>query len=562
MGFLEQLLAPATAPATQQRASLENPTVSLLDPDSWAESFGTGIETTSKQSVTPTTALSLSAFWASVKIISGDCSKIPARVMKRDPEGGMPRQDDRHYLNRKIGPFGKPNDDQTGLQLWRHVFTHALIWENAYVWLEWGNDNKIRNLVQLLSDRTTVVKHKGRKWVVTEVGIDEAKPRIVARPYEEVLHIDGLCIDGLVGCETIRQAREDIGNALASREFKSKFFGEGFHAGGILQAPIGAKPEAIGKMENAIEAQHTSTKKAFRVVVMRDGFKFHQTQVNAQEAQLTEIDDAHIRDTARRFLMSPARLGLRDSISYNSLDADRRDYHDTTLSYWLQPQLAQLNCKALTERGRATHEIRHDLNLALIFADASTLANIATQGIGAGWLEKDEARSWFNLPPIENDTGDEGRTGGQSNNDPPPPAPDDTDPPPADPPEDGDGDEARAHRALVAAELGRLCRRLNTHAARAATRLTQRRTMESIGRRWRAWLDDETDSHGEAIEGSLRTALTACRAAGLAAPDAGELIASYLTSYRRRLEDLDPYQLPDLAELTANLAGEIAGAVF
>lgn len=559
MGLLRKLLAPRPAPAARA-GSLENPAVSLLDADNWAESFGTGTQTISKQDVSPTTALSLSAFWAAVKMISGDCSKIPLQTRKKE-KGQKPTPDDSHYLSRKITPHGTPNADMSGLKLWRQVFTHALIWENAFVWLEWKG-NQIANFVQLLSDRTAVVKQRGRKWVITEVGSsqDADGPRIVARPYEEVLHIEGLCIDGLAGCQTVTTAREDIGNALAARELKSRFFGEGMHAGGVLQAPIGAKPDAIKKVEGAIEAQHTSTSKSFRTLVMRDGFKFHQTQLNAQEAQQSEMDDAAIRDLARRFLLSPARLGLRDSISYNSLDADRRDYHDTTLSYWLAAQLAELNTKALTSENKKRWEIGHDQNLALVYADATTLATIATQGIQAGWLLKDEARGWFNLGPLENGEGSKpaepAAPGGQPQGDEPAPAPDDSDPPPEPP---NDDDQRTAHRNLLGAELGRLVRRLNTHAQRTATRFATNRTTEGIGRRWRSWLESDTESHRVSGATQLEPTLAACRAVGLCDDTtADEITTALVKRYRAELGPLDPFNLPDLNLATAAIAGEIA----
>ena len=562
-GLLEYIIGPGKQPE-RRAGNLENPAVSLQDADAWAESFGWGTESTSGEVISPKSAMSVSAFWQAVGLIGGDCSKIPVRTMrKRKPKENRrhlrPIRDDSHYLNDKIGLYGQPNDDISGHKLWRRAFVDALVWNNSYIWLDWQG-TRIANLVNLLPDRTTVVRKFGKLWVVTEVGVDETgKGRLVARPYEEVLHLEGICLDHLVACETIQAAREDLGNALAARNFKSRFFGQGMHAGGVLQAPMGAPAPAIEKMEDAIEKQHSTTNRAFRTIVMRDGFKYHATQVNASEAQLTEQEDAAVRDIARRFLLSPSRLGLRDSVSYNSLSQDRIDYHDSTLAWWLICQLSELNTKALTRPERKNWELRHDQNLALQYADATTLATIATQGVTGKWLGRQEARDWFNLPPDEEDEKQEGPTdanGPEDTTPPPPPAlGDDNDPPPAG--EGNPGTQARAHHGLLAAETGRLLRRLNTHARRALTKSDT--DPAALG----TWLAEGMEKQLAKAAEQLTPAWTACRSVALNTADltADHLVAELAARYRQAARDAKgPLTAQQTNDLANDLAAQFIGA--
>lgn len=514
------------APRAAGSRSLENPSVSLQDPEAWQERFGPG-PTDSGESVTVASALSLSGFWAALKHISGDVSRMPLQTFRRPPaddEGRAPTPDSSHYLHAMIEPqAGMANEELTALKLWRRAVTQVLTYENGYVWSMFEGGRSV-GLYPLLSDRTAVVRHRGRLHVVTEVG-DSGE--LWSRPYDQFLHLEGLCLDNLAGCALVEQAREDIGVALASRKFKAKFFGKGMHAGGILQIPPGTRPKARRKVEQAIEEQRQGTDRAFATLVLEDGFKWHSTQVDAEKAQQSEIDEAAIRDLARRFLLSPSKLGVRDSISYNSLEQDRKDYHDSTLGYWLSMIVAELNTKLLTERERRQWLIGYKPGLALLFADASTLAMIATQalnardGQGRPLVERNEARGWLQLPPLDDE-----ELPGQ---DPPEEDPGDAEGTQQGEEGDAEGDEeaGREDRGAflqwLEHESLRLVRRLRTHSDRVARR--------SAPVAWRAHVGELAATHTGPAADSLRPV-----ALGLGrSPEelAGRLIGWYQEQLRR-----------------------------
>jgi HK97 family phage portal protein len=135
----------------------------------------------------------------------------------------------------------------------------------------------------------------------------------------------------------------------------------------------------------------------FRALVLRDGFKWHSTMVSPGEAQSAELDEAEVRNVARFYRMSPSRLGVKESISYNSEEAARRAYHDETLSFWLKQIATECTLKLLTavQYERDTHFIEHNIH-ALNWADTQTLISVGVQGVTNGIWSPDEVRRWFN----------------------------------------------------------------------------------------------------------------------------------------------------------------------
>ena len=70
-----------------QNTSLENPAISLEDPEAW-EAIGGSSKAESGVTVNHHTALTSAAVWQAVSIISGDLASMPLNVYQSLPEGG------------------------------------------------------------------------------------------------------------------------------------------------------------------------------------------------------------------------------------------------------------------------------------------------------------------------------------------------------------------------------------------------------------------------------------------------------------------------------------------
>jgi HK97 family phage portal protein len=382
----------------EHRASLENPAVSWSDPNAFSDTLGISHDTDAGVTVTHRKAISLAPFWAAVKMISGDVSKLPLEVFSREGEDRQPDYDHPAYDRINLG--GMANEEVSALRFWRRFVVSALVYENAYAWCQFDNGGRLLGLYNLLPDRTTVAKIRGQLWVLTEVSGPGGQSKVEPRRYSECLHIEGLCLNNLAGEDMVYHAREDIAQALAARRFTARFFKNGAHIGGVLHVPPGTTPKAKAKVEKGLETKFGSADNAFKTMVLRDGFKWFATMAKPQEAQLAELDEQQARNAARRFLLRPSKLGIQDSTSYNSLEQDRKDYYDTALSYWLVAIKSECNTKLLSEEDRQTRRRFIDYNInALAWADVSIVATIGYQGVAAGVLDADEVRRWWNLPP-------------------------------------------------------------------------------------------------------------------------------------------------------------------
>lgn len=516
----------------------------LADDDVWEEIFGESHGSDAGERITSKSALSIAPVWAAVSMISGGCAKIPPKIYKRRSPGPGKDVDYSHQVSQFIDPDELANDETTSIDLFRRWFASAALWNNGYIWADWSPSNELLGLYNLCPDRTTLARIKGKLWCLTEVN-----GQLEPLHYEDVLHLRGLHVVEGAAPELVQQARHDFGLQLAARKFTSKFFKNGAHLGGVLQVPPGYKETVRKKIEKALEEQRTGTDKAFKTFVMRDGYKFFSTSVDPQKAQTIELNDEKRRDVANWFCMAPSRLGVKESVSYNSLETDKQDFYDTTLSNWIVPAQAQLNTKlrTRTERRSRSHVIRYQFS-ALLLADTKTRNEIAVTGINAGRFSPDETRGWEDLNPRDDGEGDKflrplNMT--VAGEDPPPPG----DPPTTPPPDPQAADRAAQLRsglqALLKSTVRRIGKRLQLHAERAEKR-----------QQLATWLTTFEDEHRAVIVEMLDDVMPAINAAGMAESATSRAVADMLAAaVRNQFVNGKPDQtLPDtLAELAAGV---------
>ncbi|WP_417745074.1 phage portal protein [Rosistilla oblonga] len=337
-------------------------------------------------------ALGYAPVYQAVSRISGDVAKLPLGVYRR-VAGGKELQR-KHPVFRLIQLMGKANPQVSAFKFWRRLMSQALLWNNGWAWIERSASGKPIGLYNLLSDRTTYGRTRdGRLCVHTEVG-----GRLWELRTDDVLHIEGVSIDGESGEELVRLFRHDFGLALAARKFKSKFFKGGANLGGILMVPPNANPDNVKKVRSNIDKKFSGDSDSFKTLVLRDGYKWLGTQVDPEKASVSSINEDGIRSVAQMYNLDASIFGLKSSVSYNSRETAKQDYHDSALTPWLVGIKSECTLKLLSDEEQAedSHLIDYNIN-AMQWTDASTRAEIATKGINSGRYSPNETRSWENM---------------------------------------------------------------------------------------------------------------------------------------------------------------------
>lgn len=384
----------------------ENPNHPISDDDSVGLYGGyspAGIHVSAKH------ALTLSPFWQGVDILAGDVAKIPLELFEKQKDGtNQPVPENPIYALIR----NQPNDEQPAYEFWEQMMTCALVFRNAYALIVRNQNTGIaEQLIPLLPDRTEPAKDKIGRFYRTEID-----NKLAYFDASDVLHVKGISLDGQEGLKVWQYLKASIGLALARRNFQSRFFRFGGRVGGVLQIKgdatqsrgrggpgAGTSPDktTADQVERNFRSMYEHPDKAFQVIALRQNAAFHAAQASFRDTQILEATEADVRECARWLNIPPHKLGDKTAANYNTLEQENRAYYDSSLSHWCRRIAAQCYIKLLSPEQRRSGRLFFEHKIASIhWADSKTVASVATQGVRGGWLLANEARHWFNLPPV------------------------------------------------------------------------------------------------------------------------------------------------------------------
>jgi HK97 family phage portal protein len=387
----------AGPPVTPSYRSLENPNLPLTDPGIWEEVFGSSSAASTGEIITPDKAMMLAPFWHAVSMIASDIAALPLELYRRRPDiGPKAREADENDPLYAIVATS-PNEETNANEFWTRLATDALIWGNGYALIIRDGSGEPAGMVNLLPDRTTKEIVDGRVLYVTEVNIDgrhKLQPILSA----DVLHIRGISTRGTVGNAVFHTARNSIGLGLAQEGYASAFFRHGGRVGGILELPMGMPKQSRDAVEEGFRKSYEGVDNPFKTVILRDSAKFHEAQSNPQDAQLVEATQSQTRAIAQWFLLPPSKLGLSDSVSYNSKAEDNQSYYDQCLKFWCKRITAACNHKLLP-RGDSRY---FDFDITdLMRMNLSATATAMQTLVASRIWNPNECRQWFDMLPYE-----------------------------------------------------------------------------------------------------------------------------------------------------------------
>jgi HK97 family phage portal protein len=393
MGLLRTIANTTSRTLRSLARSLEDPS-QPISADALRDEAESSYTTDAGQNVSAAKMLGYAPLHQAVSMISGDVAKLPLNVYVKSKRGRTIANE--HPVQKIIHRYAMVNEEVNGYKFWRRYLTSALLWGNAYAWIDRNNRGEVIGLYQLLPDRTWMERTDGKLLCRTQ---STKGTRTFAAA--DVLHIEGLSINGVAGENTVRLFRQDFAIALAAKQFEARFFKNNMSAGGILQAKAGTSPDKVKKTQKLIQEKYSGSDQAFKTLVIRDAMQWISTQVDPQKAQLGTLKEHQIREIASMYNIAPSRLGLKDSISFNSEEAAKHNYYDGALSHWCIQLAAESTTKLLTpEERQSGMYVEHNVN-ALLWADAMTRSTIATIGIQTGRFSANETRGWENLDSYE-----------------------------------------------------------------------------------------------------------------------------------------------------------------
>ncbi len=384
MGILKSLL-----PEKRNSSSLSNPAKWLID------FLGGGTKSVAGVIVNEKTAMTYSAFFAGVKIISETVAQLPVHLYEQ-----LDERNKRKATHRRLYRIlhDEPNPEMTAFIYKETAQSHILVWGNHYANIEWGNDGQVKHLWPLNPAKTRPFRDKKTNELKYEVILPTGENRILGK--WEVLHIPGFGWDGLKGISVIGLARESIGLGLAVEEFGARFFGNGAHPGGIVEYPEGLSDQAYERYKKDVRENYEGLSRSHRLMILEEGLKYHQTGIPPEDAQFLQTRRFQIEEVARWLNLPPHFLKDMERATFSNIEQQSLDYVIYSASPWLVRWEQQLKKDLLLDSEKGRYFAKFNVN-ALLRGDSQARAEFYNRLFQIGVYSPNDIRELEDENPYE-----------------------------------------------------------------------------------------------------------------------------------------------------------------
>ena len=343
-------------------------------------------------------ALSCSAFWCGVNVISQTVASLPLKVYRRSNVGWQ--EDSDHGLSTILGR--QPNFYHTKYKFIETMQLHLLLWGNAFARIVRDTSGEVKEIIPIHPRRVSRPYLKSTR-VVYDVDLStpsSPQKKIVTLPAEDIIHIVGLSIDGTYGLSVLEYARATLGQAINQDRFAEAFAKNAVRPSMILVHPSTLSDVARKNIEQDIQEFYAGIDKAFQVLLLEEGVDVKQLTMKMEDAQFVQGRQFTVTEIAMWLNLPPDKLKDLQRATYNNIEQQAIDFVVYSIqNSWLIRWEQELERKLLKQDERETVRIRFVIE-GLLRGDTESRYRSYQIARQWGWLSVNEIRRLENLPPI------------------------------------------------------------------------------------------------------------------------------------------------------------------
>jgi HK97 family phage portal protein len=380
-------------------------------PEGWWSDFGQTGKSVTGININQYTALNSTAVMAAATMLCEDVAKLPWTIMQ-NADGDSQKEAKGHYLHDLMQ---EPNPWMDGFELREMMQMGLVLRGNAYAIVKRDFRGKPVQLIPWNPDRVL-------QWVsvsgdifyhFTTFNIHEQAilrglaDQIVGAtllPAEDVLHIRGFSLDGLIGMSRIGLAREAIALGLSQEQQAARWMGQGAKPSGMLTTDQKLTPEAAKRLSADFKENVSGLQNSGKIIVGEQGLKFQPFAMTSADLEFIASRQFQLQEVARIFRIPPHMIGELSRSTNNNIAQQAQEYINFTLTGYTNRWRSKMSqCFGLRREGLS---IEFDYR-ALTTADMSSRINNWRVAIMSMMATPNEARIDLGWRPLDQDGADD-----------------------------------------------------------------------------------------------------------------------------------------------------------
>ena len=348
--------------------------------------------------VSETTALQLSTVWACVNVLSKSMSLLPWRVYELEDDGDreIAANDPADYLLHV-----EPNPEMNPADWVVAMCMTGDLWGNCYSYIERNGRYDPIALWPIHASRVTVRRSDSDRLYYE---VRDAGGVRVDVPPDDMYHVKGVTIDGVIGLNTVDAGREAIALGIAAERFGAAFYGNALRPSGVVQVPVVLKDKAYKRLKSAWNKKG-GTSNVGKPIVLEQGAEWKTIGITPDEGQHNETRKEQVREICRFFGMKPHKIGDLEFAHYANIEHDEIAYVGDAIVPRAIRFEQEANRKLLSPKNRGRRFTKMNVR-ALLRGDMKTQAEAFSREMLSGFRTRNEVRELMDLNHEDDGFGD------------------------------------------------------------------------------------------------------------------------------------------------------------
>lgn len=325
-----------------------------------AQWFGQTSQSASGMSVTPESALRVTAVYRAIGLLAQTYASLPLIVGKYTESGGVV-PDPTHPAWYPL--VKRPNRWQTSFEWREQQGAQFALYGRCYSEIISTSGKAVSELVPLHPSHVRPFRAPDGK-LAFEYSPLNGPARIILQDEMCFLHGITLGEDGVTPLSPIAAAgREAIGNAMAMQEHSGKLFANGTRLGGLLKMPghLADDTKRKGLLDGWNRA-FGGTRNTGKTALLEDGLEWQPLGMTSEDAQVLESMQFSIADISRIFGVPPHLLSDLSRATFGNIEEQGIEFVTHTIRPGAVRREEAFERDLLFGRSALTHCVQFDLD--------------------------------------------------------------------------------------------------------------------------------------------------------------------------------------------------------
>lgn len=334
-------------------------------------------------------ALTFSAVWAAIRLLSESVSGLPISVYKKDANGD--KTEDTGSPLYTLLKY-KPNSYMNKITFFEKIMMDLLCNGNSFVRIVRNGAATPVELLCLDFDNVDILIQDNYLFYQVAGGETYAS--------DDMLHFKLITEDGINGLSPITQNAKAINWGMDVEEFGRKFFTNGASMSGVLETSRSLSTEAIDRLKNSFNQAYTGVKNSSKTAVLEEGLTFKPISVSAEQAQFLASRTFSIEEVARIFNIPPHLLKDLSRSSFNNIEQQGAEFVIYSLMPYISKIEEEFNLKLFRKNELGKTFVEFNV-MGLLRGSVNDRSNFYKSMFGIGVMSINEIRRKENMNAIE-----------------------------------------------------------------------------------------------------------------------------------------------------------------